>query len=83
MTTRRGNAQAELELGDELQPGHVSLPNGHGLDYRASDGTLVDKGVSLNQLNDTASRDAFAGTPWHKYVLIRIERLGATQEFSP
>jgi anaerobic selenocysteine-containing dehydrogenase len=80
MTTRSGNAQAELELGDDLQLGHVSLPNGHGLDYRATNGTLVHKGVSLNELTDTASRDAFAGTPWHKYVPIRIERLGAAQE---
>jgi anaerobic selenocysteine-containing dehydrogenase len=75
MTTRRGNAHAELELGDDLQLGHVSLPNGHGLDYKNNDGALVHKGVSLNELTDTTNRDAFAGTPWHKYVPMRIERL--------
>jgi len=80
LTTRRGSAQAPIELGEDLQPGHVALPNGHGLDYTAADGTPVHKGVSLNELTDTASRDPFAGTPWHKHVRVRIERLGAAQE---
>ena len=79
MTTRRGRAQAPIELGDDQQPGHASLPNGHGLDYTAADGTGVHKGVSLNELTDTAGRDPFAGTPWHKYVPIRIDRLPVDQ----
>jgi hypothetical protein len=37
-------------------------------------------GVSLNELTDTASRDPFAGTPWHKHVPVQIVRLGPTQE---
>lgn len=80
LTSCRGNAQARIELGDDLQPGHVSLPNGHGLDYTAADGTPVHKGVSLNELTDTARRDPFAGTPWHKHVPVRIERLSAAQD---
>jgi anaerobic selenocysteine-containing dehydrogenase len=80
VTSRRGQAQAPVELGDDLQPGHVALPNGHGLDYTAADGTRVCKGVSLNELTDTASRDPFAGTPWHKHVPVRIVRLPAAQE---
>jgi anaerobic selenocysteine-containing dehydrogenase len=76
LTSRRGQANAPIELGEDLQPGHVSLPNGHGLDYTPTDGQPVRKGVSLNELTDSASRDAFAGTPWHKYVPVRIERLG-------
>jgi anaerobic selenocysteine-containing dehydrogenase len=80
MTSRRGSADALVELGEDLQPGHVSLPNGHGLDYTEVDGMTVRKGVSLNELTDTASRDPFAGTPWHKHVPVRIERLDAAQE---
>jgi anaerobic selenocysteine-containing dehydrogenase len=74
ITTRRGTAQAPVEFGDDLQPGHVALPNGHGLDYTTADGSTVHKGVSLNELTDTQSRDAFAGTPWHKYVPVRLAR---------
>ncbi|MEO8281333.1 MAG: molybdopterin-dependent oxidoreductase [Ideonella sp.] len=79
MTTRRGSAQAPVETGDDLQPGHVSLPNGHGLDYTAADGTGVHKGVSLNELTDTAGRDPFAGTPWHKYVPVQIARVDSAR----
>jgi anaerobic selenocysteine-containing dehydrogenase len=77
LTTRRGHAEAAIEFGPDLQPGHVSLPNGHGLDYIAADGTPVHKGVSLNELTDTSSRDPYAGTPWHKHVPVQIERLRA------
>jgi anaerobic selenocysteine-containing dehydrogenase len=75
LKTPRGAAQAPIELADELQPGHVSLPNGHGLDYTRADGTLDRRGVSLNELTNTTDRDPFAGTPWHKYVPVHLERL--------
>ena len=75
LRTPRGTAQAPIELTDELQPGHVSLPNGHGLDYTRVDGTLDRRGVSLNELTNTTDRDPFAGTPWHKYVPVHLERL--------
>ena len=75
LRTPRGTAQAPIEVTDELQPGHVSLPNGHGLDYTRADGTLDRRGVSLNELTNTTDRDPFAGTPWHKYVPVHLERL--------
>jgi anaerobic selenocysteine-containing dehydrogenase len=75
LRTQRGAAQAPIEVTDELQPGHVSLPNGHGLDYTRADGTLDRRGVSLNELTNTTDRDPFAGTPWHKYVPVHLERL--------
>ncbi len=59
----------------DLQPGHVSLPNGHGIDYRRADGSLEHRGVALNELTDIADRDPIAGTPWHKHVPVRIERV--------
>lgn len=82
LITRRGQVEAVVEWGSDLQPGHVSLPNGHGLDYTAIDGTPVHKGVSLNELTDTARRDPIAGTPWHKHVPVRIERLEAREQLS-
>jgi anaerobic selenocysteine-containing dehydrogenase len=75
LRTPRGTAQAPIEMTDELQPGHVSLPNGHGLDYTRAHGTLDRRGVSLNELTNTSDRDPFAGTPWHKYVPVNLERL--------
>lgn len=75
LKTPRGSAKAPIELTDELQPGYVSMPNGHGLDYTNTDGTLDHRGVSLNELTNTTDRDPFAGTPWHKYVPVHLERL--------
>ncbi len=75
ITTRRGTARAPVEITSELQPGHVSLPNGHGIDYHGADGVLVHRGVALNELTNCDERDPIAGTPWHKHVAARLEKL--------
>jgi len=80
VTTRRGSAEALIEITPDLQPGHVSLPNGQGIDYHGADGSLVHRGVALNELTDVADRDPIAGTPWHKHVPVRIERLSVPTE---
>jgi anaerobic selenocysteine-containing dehydrogenase len=77
LSTRRGAVTVEVEISDAMQQGHVSLPNGLGLDYVQSDGTTVRKGVSLNELTSTQDRDQFFGTPWHKRVPARIEKIEA------
>jgi anaerobic selenocysteine-containing dehydrogenase len=76
LTTRRGSAEVVAEVTPAMQPGHVSLPNGQGLEYRSADGTLVRAGIAPNELTDVAARDFFAGTPWHKHVPARLEREG-------
>jgi anaerobic selenocysteine-containing dehydrogenase len=76
LTTTRGSTEAAVEITDELQPGHVSLPNGQGLNYRREDGSLDHRGVAVNELTDVKDRDPIAGTPWHKHVPVRIERSG-------
>jgi len=80
LTTRRGSAEASVEITPDLQPGQVSLPNGHGIDYHRADGSRVRRGVALNELTDIADRDPIAGTPWHKHVPARIERVGVPVE---
>ena len=70
----RRAAYALIELTDELQRGHICLPNGHGLDYQHAAGTQERRGISLNELTNTTDRDPFAGTPWHKYVPVHLER---------
>jgi anaerobic selenocysteine-containing dehydrogenase len=81
LTSARGSAEAPVEITDELQPGHVSLPNGQGIDYRRADGTVERRGVAVNELTNVHDRDPFAETPWHKHVPVQIERL-ATQRIA-
>ncbi len=70
VTTKRGSAVAVVEVTDVMLPGHVSMPNGFGL------GTSSDVvGVAPNELTSTDDRDWFAGTPHHKHIPARIERL--------
>ena len=73
ITTRRGSAEAVVEVTDRMQPGHVSLPNGLGLDYPDATGRPVVHGVAPNELTSSAHRDPIAGTPWHKHVPARVE----------
>ncbi len=75
LTTARGSAVTSIEITDQMFIGHVSLPNGMGLDVTGEDGT-VRTGVAPNELTSSAHRDEFAGTPWHKLVPVRIEAVG-------
>jgi anaerobic selenocysteine-containing dehydrogenase len=74
VTTRRGSAEVEVELSDRMQPGHVSLPNGLGVDFPDTDGARIT-GVAPNELTHGADRDWLAGTPWHKHTPARVEAL--------
>jgi formate dehydrogenase len=73
ITTAAGSAVATVEVSEAMLPGHVSLPNGYGLDYVDGDGRSQTPGVAPNALTSTEWRDAYAGTPWHKHVPARIE----------
>jgi formate dehydrogenase len=73
ITTAAGSAEATVEVSDAMLAGHVSLPNGFGVDDVDSDGRAVVPGVAPNDLTSTLWRDAYAGTPWHKHVPARVE----------
>ena len=75
LETRQGSTDVEVELCDMMQPGHLSLPNGQGLQYIDETGLPITRGVAPNELTDRSKRDPFAGTPWHKYVAARIKPL--------
>ena len=77
VTTKRGSVVSTAEVNDIMQPGHVSLPNGLGLDYPGEDGAAVVTGSAPNELTASEDRDWIAGTPWHKHVLARLERIDA------
>src|SRR5947199_70127 len=69
--TERGAVEATVEISDMMQPGHVSLPNGLGVDHPEHGSA----GVAPNQLTSLAHKDFLAGTPWHKHVPARVEAI--------
>jgi anaerobic selenocysteine-containing dehydrogenase len=77
LTTQRGSTLVTVELSERMQPGHVSLPNGQGLDFAGEGGAPALTGTAPNELTRLEDRDAFAGTPWHKFVPARVERVEA------
>ena len=62
-------------VSDRMQAGHISLPNGLGLDYPDEAGERESDGVAPNELTSVTDRDPIAGTPWHKSVPARLERI--------
>ena len=76
LTTKRASVLVTVAVDDTVQPGHVSLPNGLGLDHVES-GARHQTGVAPNELTASEDRDPWAGTPWHKTVPARLERVPA------
>ena len=70
LTTRCGQAEVTVQTTGTMRPGHLALPNGFGLTV---DGQRT--GIAPNDLTRTADRDEFVGTPWHKHVPARVEKV--------
>ena len=77
LTTKRASTEVVVEISNTMQPGHVSLPNGLGLDAPLDGGRRTTTGVAPNELTASEDRDPFAGTPWHKHVPARVEAVGS------
>ncbi len=73
LSTVSGHTEVVVEISERMQPGHVSLPNGMGLDNASGAGKLSRVGTAPNELTASGHRDFFAGTPWHKMVPAQIE----------
>jgi len=73
ITTERGSVEATVAWSESMLPGHISLPNGRGLDYPDELGVRSSDGVSPNELTSSDHRDWLAGTPWHKFVPARVD----------
>lgn len=74
LSTERASAEVVVEVNDMMAPGHISLPNGTGIDYTRADGSKERRGVAPNEFTDSFRRDFLAGTPWHKHIPARLER---------
>lgn len=73
--TARRSLEVQVAWNDRMRPGHISLPNGQGVDYPGDNGELERIGIAPNDLTSLADRDKFVGTPWHKSVPARIEAI--------
>ncbi len=73
VSTQRGSVDAVVDITDTVRDGHITLPNGLGVDYPADGGEAVATGAAPNELTWSELRDDFAGTPWHKHVPARVE----------
>ncbi len=73
LTTKRASVAVTVGLDDTMHPGHLSLPNGLGLDHPADDGAVVVTGTAPNELTASDDRDPWVGTPHHKHVRARLE----------
>jgi len=72
LTTPRASAVVRVEVAPGMSNGHISLPNGMGVDHVEPDGR-VTRGVAPNEFTSAADRDPWAGTPWHKSVPARLD----------
>ncbi|HJU11879.1 MAG TPA: molybdopterin dinucleotide binding domain-containing protein, partial [Candidatus Binataceae bacterium] len=77
LITKRGSAETVVDITERMLPGHLALPNGAGLWYPDREGQEFLNGVPPNELTTTGHRDWFAGTPFHKHIPARIERLSS------
>ncbi len=73
--TKAGEAIIDIRYDERQQPGSVAMPNGLGMLYPDERGHQVALGVAPNELTSLDNKDKFVGTPFHKYVPARLERV--------
>ncbi len=73
VTSVRASVEAEVETTDAVPAGYVTLPHGFGMIYPDEHGVERTHGPQVNELTDAEHRCPIAGTPYHKYVPVRIE----------
>jgi len=70
--TEAGDGEVELQITDDAREGHVAIPHGFGLKHNG-----VADGINVNRLTKNSHRDRLAGTPLHRFVPCRVEKIGA------
>jgi len=75
ITTAAGTAEPVVMIDEDMHEGHISLPNGYGLEFPDEKGEHFVHGIAPNELTSLDWKDEIAGTPWHKHVPARLERI--------
>ena len=70
VTTEAGSEEVELEITDTARRGHVTIPHGFGLIHKGQ-----KYGANVNRLTKNSNRDPVAGTPLHRFVPCKVERV--------
>jgi anaerobic selenocysteine-containing dehydrogenase len=70
--SKRGAVLVRVEVSDQVGRGQVTLPHGYGMEHPGEDGDRRRTGAHINELTSAEDRDPIAGTPYHKYVPVRL-----------
>jgi anaerobic selenocysteine-containing dehydrogenase len=76
--SKRGAVLVRVEVSDQVARGQVTLPHGYGMEHPADDGNRRRTGAHINELTSAEDRDPIAGTPYHKYVPVRLSPVEAS-----
>jgi anaerobic selenocysteine-containing dehydrogenase len=74
-----GRVVVRCKVDDSLRQGQLALPHGYGQSYPTRDGERLSNGPRINALTDSRNCDPVAGTPYHKHVAVRLEKLTAAE----
>jgi anaerobic selenocysteine-containing dehydrogenase len=75
--SKRGAVLVRVEVSDQVARGQVTLPHGYGMEHPEGDGNRRRTGAHINELTSAEDRDPIAGTPYHKYVPVRLSPMEA------
>ncbi|HYV07095.1 MAG TPA: molybdopterin-dependent oxidoreductase [Blastocatellia bacterium] len=70
--SKRGAVLVRVEVSGQVSRGQVTLPHGYGMEHPGDDGKRSRTGAHINELTSAEDRDPIAGTPYHKYVPVRL-----------
>ena len=74
LISRAGSVDITVAVTDEVSPGVLSMPHGHGL-TQSGQSDYKTNGARVNMLTSADHCDPLAKTPYHKNVRVRMERI--------
>ena len=74
LTSPTASIQIVATITDEVQPGVLSMPHGHGLNYGKKQ-SHKEVGAMPNILTSSTYCDPLAKTPYHKNVRVKLEKV--------